>query len=52
MVICRESSGIQKILGGNGVNVLSRLFFAFILLAIGVQVLLAGLNGYAIEFFT
>ena len=46
--VYRESSGIQKLLGANGTNVLNRLF-AFILLAIGVQIFLGGLNGYALE---
>lgn len=43
-----ESSVIQRLLGANGTNVLMRLF-AFILLAIGVQIFLGGLNGYALE---
>ena len=47
-VIYRESSGIQKLFGANGTNVLMRLF-AFILLAIGVQIFIGGLNGYALE---
>jgi len=47
-LVYRESSGIQRILGANGTNVLMRLF-AFILLAIGVQIFLGGLNGYAID---
>jgi multiple antibiotic resistance protein len=47
-LVYRESSGIQRILGTNGTNVLMRLF-AFILLAIGVQIFLGGLNGYAID---
>lgn len=47
-LVYRESSGIQKLLGANGTNVLMRLF-AFILLAIGVQIFLGGLNGYALE---
>lgn len=47
-LVYRESSGIQKMLGANGTNVLMRLF-AFILLAIGVQIFLGGLSGYAIE---
>lgn len=46
--VYRESSGIQRILGSNGTNVLMRLF-AFILLAIGVQIFLGGLNGYALD---
>jgi multiple antibiotic resistance protein len=47
-LVYRESSGIQRLLGANGTNVLMRLF-AFILLAIGVQIFLGGLNGYAID---
>ncbi len=47
-LVYRESSGIQRVLGANGTNVLMRLF-AFILLAIGVQIFLGGLNGYAID---
>ena len=46
--VYRESSGIQRLLGANGTNVLMRLF-AFILLAIGVQIFLGGLNEYAID---
>lgn len=46
--IYRESSGIQKVLGSNGTNVLMRLL-AFILLAIGVQIFLGGLNEYALD---
>lgn len=47
-LVYRESSGIQRILGVSGTNVLMRLL-AFILLAIGVQIFLGGLNGYAID---
>jgi multiple antibiotic resistance protein len=47
-LVYRESSGIQRLLGANGTNILMRLF-AFILLAIGVQIFLGGLNGYALE---
>jgi multiple antibiotic resistance protein len=47
-LVYRESSGIQKLLGANGTNVLMRLL-AFILLAIGVQIFLGGLDGYALE---
>lgn len=43
-----ESSSIQKFLGANGTNVLNRLF-AFILLAIGVQIFLGGIDGYSME---
>jgi multiple antibiotic resistance protein len=46
--IYRESSSIQRVFGVNGTNVLMRLF-AFILLAIGVQIFLGGLSGYALE---
>lgn len=46
--IYRESSGIQRIFGVNGTNVLMRLF-AFILLAIGVQIFLGGISGYALD---
>jgi multiple antibiotic resistance protein len=46
--IYRESSGIQRVFGVNGTNVLMRLF-AFILLAIGVQIFLGGINGYSLE---
>lgn len=46
--VYRESSGIQRILGSNGTNVLMRLF-AFILLAIGVQIFLGGINEYALD---
>jgi multiple antibiotic resistance protein len=45
--VYRESSGIQRLFGANGTNVLNRLF-AFILLAIGVQIFLGGLDGYAL----
>ncbi|MBU3624290.1 MarC family protein [Polynucleobacter sp. AP-Latsch-80-C2] len=47
-VVYRESSGIQKLLGPAGTNALMRLF-AFILLAIGVQIFLGGINGFALE---
>lgn len=47
-LVYRESSGIQRLLGGNGTNVLMRLL-AFILLAIGVQIFLGGLEGYALD---
>ena len=42
----REASSLQRLLGPNGTNVLMRLF-SFILLAIGVQVFLGGLEGFA-----
>lgn len=47
-LVYRESSGIQRILGASGTNVLMRLL-AFILLAIGVQIFLGGLDGYALD---
>lgn len=46
--VYRQSSEIQRLFGANGTNVLNRLF-AFILLAIGVQIFLGGLNGYALD---
>jgi len=46
-LVYRESSGIQRLLGVSGTNVLMRLL-AFILLAIGVQIFLGGLEGYAL----
>jgi multiple antibiotic resistance protein len=48
--VYRESSGLQRLLGVNGTNVLARLF-AFILLAIGVQILLGGIEGFSGEIF-
>lgn len=47
-LIYSESSLIQKVLGPAGTNAILRLF-AFILLAIGVQIFLGGINGYALE---
>ena len=47
-VIYRESSLIQRALGPAGTNAVMRLF-AFILLAIGVQIFLGGINGFAID---
>ncbi len=44
----REASGLQRLLGSNGTNVVMRLF-AFILLAIGVQIFLGGLEGFVGE---
>lgn len=41
----REASWLQRILGANGTNVVMRLF-AFILLAIGVQIFLGGIQGF------
>ena len=49
-LIYRESSAIQRILGQNGTNALMR-FFAFILLAIGVQIFLGGLDGYSLQVY-
>jgi multiple antibiotic resistance protein len=46
-VVYRESSSIQRLLGENGTNVLMRLF-AFILLAIGVQIFLGGVQGFSL----
>ncbi|MBU3539198.1 MarC family protein [Polynucleobacter sp. UK-Gri1-W3] len=46
--IYRESSGIQRVFGINGTNVLMRLF-AFILLAIGVQIFLGGISGFSVD---
>lgn len=46
--IYKESSGLQRILGVDGTNVLMRLF-SFILLAIGVQIFLGGLEGFALD---
>jgi len=43
--VYRESSGLLGLLGSNGTNVVTRLF-AFILLAIGVQIFLGGVSGY------
>jgi multiple antibiotic resistance protein len=48
--VCRESSDLQRLLGVNGTNILARLF-AFILLAIGVQILLGGIEGFSGEIF-
>jgi multiple antibiotic resistance protein len=47
-VVYRESSGIQKLLGPAGTNALMRLF-AFILLAIGVQIFLGGAQAFTNE---
>jgi multiple antibiotic resistance protein len=46
--IYRESSGIQRVFGVNGTNVLMRLF-AFILLAIGIQIFLGGISGFSVD---
>ena len=46
--VYREASGLQRLLGANGTNVLMRLF-AFILLAIGVQIFLGGAERFAVE---
>ena len=45
-VVYSQSSNIQRLLGENGTNVLMRLF-AFILLAIGVQIFLGGIQGFS-----
>jgi multiple antibiotic resistance protein len=47
-LVYRESSGIQKLLGPAGTNALMRLF-AFILLAIGVQIFLGGAQAFVVE---
>lgn len=47
-LIYRESSLIQRVLGPAGTNAVMRLF-AFILLAIGVQIFLGGIDGFAID---
>jgi len=47
-VAYREASGLQRLLGANGTNVIMRLF-AFILLAIGVQIFLGGVEGFAMQ---
>lgn len=44
----REASGIKRILGENGTNVLMRLF-AFILFAIGIQIIWGGVHGLILE---
>jgi multiple antibiotic resistance protein len=49
-LISKESSGIKRIFGVNGTNVMMRLF-AFILLAIGVQIFLGGLEGFALDVY-
>jgi multiple antibiotic resistance protein len=49
-LIYKESSGIKRIFGVNGTNVMMRLF-AFILLAIGVQIFLGGLEGFALDVY-
>jgi len=45
-IVYSQSSNIQRLLGENGTNVLMRLF-AFILLAIGVQIFLGGVEGFS-----
>ena len=47
-VAYREASRIQRVLGENGTNVLMRLF-AFILLAIGIQIMWGGINELLLE---
>jgi multiple antibiotic resistance protein len=49
--IYRESSLIQRALGPAGTNAIMRLF-AFILLAIGVQIFIGGVQGFSIEVFS
>ena len=44
----REASGIKRILGENGTNVLMRLF-AFILFAIGIQIIWGGVHGLILD---
>jgi len=50
-IIYSESSVIQRVLGPAGTNAVMRLF-AFILLAIGVQIFLGGVQGFSAEVFT
>jgi multiple antibiotic resistance protein len=45
-IVYSQSSNIQRLMGENGTNVLMRLF-AFILLAIGVQIFLGGIEGFS-----
>ena len=45
-VVYSQASNVQRLLGENGTNVLMRLF-AFILLAIGVQIFLGGIEGFS-----
>jgi multiple antibiotic resistance protein len=45
-VVYSQASNVQRILGESGTNVLMRLF-AFILLAIGVQIFLGGIEGFS-----
>ena len=47
-IVYSQSSNIQRLLGENGTNVLMRLF-AFILLAIGVQIFLGGIEGFSAD---
>lgn len=49
-VVYSQSSNIQRLLGDNGTNVLMRLF-AFILLAIGVQIFLGGIEGFSSDLY-
>lgn len=44
----REASGIKRILGDSGTNVLMRLF-AFILFAIGIQIIWGGVHGLILD---
>jgi len=45
-LVYSQASNVQRLLGENGTNVLMRLF-AFILLAIGVQIFLGGIEGFS-----
>jgi multiple antibiotic resistance protein len=47
-IVYSQSSNIQRLLGESGTNVLMRLF-AFILLAIGVQIFLGGIEGFSAD---
>lgn len=49
-IIYSESSVIQRVLGPAGTNAVMRLF-AFILLAIGVQIFLGGIQGFSAQIF-
>ena len=47
-LIYKESSLMQRVLGAAGTNAVMKLF-SFILLAIGVQIFLGGVNGFAVN---
>lgn len=47
-VVYSQASNVQRLLGENGTNVLMRLF-AFILLAIGVQIFMGGIEGFSAD---